>query len=49
MTALPWLWVVFTLLAATAQTFRNQPLPPIKQWGPPRLQAAAAAVAFADE
>lgn len=27
----------------------GQPLPPIKQWGPPRLQAAAAAVAFADE
>lgn len=27
----------------------GEPLPPIKQWGPPRLQAAAAAVAFSDE
>lgn len=27
----------------------GEPLPPIEQWGPPRLAAAAAAVAFADE
>lgn len=27
----------------------GEPLPPVKQWGPPRLAAAAAAVAFADE
>jgi hypothetical protein len=27
----------------------GEPLPQIKQWGPPRLAAAAAAVAFADE
>lgn len=27
----------------------GQALPPIKQWGPPRLQAAREAIAFADE
>lgn len=41
--------VEMTIPGSGLDVVAGEELPPIRQWGPPRLQAAAAAVAFADE